>query len=521
MAKLLRYDQLLQLAVAEGATSPNPGLTGVVAWSTSLSKLVAWNGSTWNAVASAGGSGDVVGPASATNNALAIFDGTTGKLLKDNSAIKNNSTETQDSLAIVTTKDFSNIIVQKRNGLNSLLANMSLLTGTTSTVITLSRSDPFQTFRVEYSDSTGPAIVAETNDPLSFYHNTVTTLKLGTLGQLGVGGSGSYGTAGQVLVSGGPSAAATWTTFAGGGDVVGPASSTDGHLLVSSGTTGKVLREATWFDSPATSIPAAPAAGDLRWFARDRAGRILPHIIGPSGIDVALQPALFGNTTYMWLPGTGTTVAINWGTSWTARNAGTGAAQAHPTKASTNALTSLSRATFGTGTTATGSSGIQSSASVAWRGNAANLGGFFFFARFGVETHEAAMRYMIGLSALNAALAGEPSVQNNTIALCKDSTDTNWQFVTRGTTTTKTPTTLAVSAGPILDLTIFAPPNGSNITVRLVNAVDGTVYMDNVVISANLPTNTTFLNAHAQCMSTVGTTAKLLALNRIYVECDL
>lgn len=32
---------------------------------------------------SAGGTGDVVGPASATNNALALFDGTTGKLLKD------------------------------------------------------------------------------------------------------------------------------------------------------------------------------------------------------------------------------------------------------------------------------------------------------------------------------------------------------------------------------------------------------------------------------------------------------
>lgn len=276
-----------------------------------------------------------------------------------------------------------------------------------------------------------------------------------------------------------------------------------------------------YLDYPAlASIPAAPSSG-LRTFARSRGGRVLPHVIGPAGIDVALQPALFGNTTYMWLPGTGTTVAINWGTSWTARNAGTGAAQAHPTKASTNAMTSLSRATFGTGTTATGSSGIQSAASVAWRGNAANLGGWFYFARFGVETHEAAMRYMVGLSALNAALNGEPSVQNNTIALCKDSTDTNWQLVTRGTTTTKTDSGLAVSAGPILDLMIFCKPNDTKITVRLVNAVDGTVYMNNVDISANLPSNTTFLFAHAQAQSTVGTTAKLLALNRIYVETDL
>ena len=35
----------------------------------------------------AGASGDVVGPASATNNALARFDGTTGKLIKDSSGL--------------------------------------------------------------------------------------------------------------------------------------------------------------------------------------------------------------------------------------------------------------------------------------------------------------------------------------------------------------------------------------------------------------------------------------------------
>lgn len=277
-----------------------------------------------------------------------------------------------------------------------------------------------------------------------------------------------------------------------------------------------------YLDYPAGTIPAAPSAGTLRTFARSRAGRIMPHFVGPSGVDVAVQPSFFGNTIYMWLPGTGTTVAINIGTSWTARNAGTGAAQAHPAKASTNALTSLTRATFGTGTTATGSSGIQSAATVAWRGNAANLGGFFFHARFGVETHEAAMRYLVGLSALNAALAGEPSAQANTIGIGKDSTDSNWFLIARdGSAVTKTPTGLAVTAGVILDFMMFAPPNGSNVTCRLVNAVDGTVYVDNVALTANLPVATTFLYAHAQCMSTVGTTAKLLALNKIYVETDL
>lgn len=269
------------------------------------------------------------------------------------------------------------------------------------------------------------------------------------------------------------------------------------------------------------NVPATPV-GAVRLFARGRAGRLLPHFVGPSGLDSALQPALFGNTSYMWLAGTGTTASINWGVNWTARNAGTGAAQAHPTKASTNALASLNRATFNTGTTAVGSSGIQSGATVAWRGNAAGLGGFFFFSRFAVETHEAAMRYFVGLSALNAALNGEPSAQNNTVGIGKDSTDTNWQIITRNASTvTKTDTGLAVAAGTILDFLMFARPNGSDVTFRLVNPVTGQVYVDDTPISTNLPVNTTFLFAHAQCQSTVGTTGKLLALNRIYVETDL
>jgi hypothetical protein len=52
--------------------------------------LAAWNGSDFVKVASSLGTGDVVGPASATTNALAAFDGTTGKLIKNASLTANN-----------------------------------------------------------------------------------------------------------------------------------------------------------------------------------------------------------------------------------------------------------------------------------------------------------------------------------------------------------------------------------------------------------------------------------------------
>jgi len=277
-----------------------------------------------------------------------------------------------------------------------------------------------------------------------------------------------------------------------------------------------------YLDIPDVVTPATPASGWLRIFAKTRAARVTLNTIGPSGVDVAYQPALFGNTIMLWLP-SATTAQTAFGVTYTARNNGTSAAQATPTRASTNAMTSLSRAQFGTGTTATGASGTQTALPIAWRGNAAGLGGFFFFARFGVETLAADMRMMVGLSANNATMAADGSTWANTCAIVKDSADSTWQFAMRNASTlTKTATGCTVTAGQILDLYIFAPPNNAGtITVRLVDAVTGTIYMDDVGLSANLPVNTTFMYMQAHCQAVSGTTAKIMSLNKMYLEQDL
>jgi hypothetical protein len=276
-----------------------------------------------------------------------------------------------------------------------------------------------------------------------------------------------------------------------------------------------------YVDLPDVVTPAAPAAGWLRMFAKTRAARATLNSIGPSGIDVAYQPAIFGNTIMLWLP-SATTAQTAFGVTYTARNNGTAAAQDTPARASTNAMTSMSRARFGTGTTATGASGKQTAATVAWRGNGVGLGGFFFNARFGVETLAADQRVMIGLSANNAAMAADGSTWANTCAIVKDSADSTWQFATRNATTlTKTPSGATVTAGQVLDLYVFAPPNASTINVRLIDSVTGTIYMDDVEIATNLPVNTTFLYMQAHTQSVTGTTAKLFALNKMYLEQDL
>jgi hypothetical protein len=50
----LAFKSLPQIAVSEGAPSPNPGLSGVWAWSTTLTAPVYWTGSLWT-VGSTGG----------------------------------------------------------------------------------------------------------------------------------------------------------------------------------------------------------------------------------------------------------------------------------------------------------------------------------------------------------------------------------------------------------------------------------------------------------------------------------
>jgi hypothetical protein len=296
---------------------------------------------------------------------------------------------------------------------------------------------------------------------------------------------------------------------------------TEGHLnLIDSGVT-----------------PTAPADGNLILFVEDHAGRVLPSAIGPSGVDYVLQSALYGNTNYVWLPGNGATVAENWGTSWTARNAGaTPGAQSHPTKASGSAMTSMNRASFTT-TIAVASSGIQSTATVAWLGNAAGLGGFLFFARFGIENFTTGnYAAFVGLSALNASMTQDLSsgtTNINTIALGKDVADTTWQIITRSATTAglvngtnynKINTSITITSGQILDLYIHSAPNSQSVRFQIKNAVTGAdlyVSPSPITTAGTLPANSVFLYAHAQIQSTVGANTKILALNTMYVECDL
>lgn len=58
--KEVSFQAPLSLAIAEGATTPNPGFAGARVWSSTLSQPVTWDGSKWTAKSTAGGSANSV-----------------------------------------------------------------------------------------------------------------------------------------------------------------------------------------------------------------------------------------------------------------------------------------------------------------------------------------------------------------------------------------------------------------------------------------------------------------------------
>ncbi len=265
-----------------------------------------------------------------------------------------------------------------------------------------------------------------------------------------------------------------------------------------------------------TVEPVVPALNKIKLYSQNKAGRMLFMQKGPAGLDMPLQPAFFGNSVIMWLPGTGTTASINFGVSWTISTT-----QSHPTITNTNLLSSMKRAVFTTNSSSNVTSGIRASARTHWRGNADKFGGFFFFARIGFVTPRSDMRIMVGLSGVTTALGGEPSAQNNTVCFGKDSTDTNLQLMFRnGSTTTKVDLGIAPVAGEVFDIIFYCAPNSNSIFSRIVRRNDDYVFSDNAEHTLTLPVNTIMLVPHAEIRTSSANTIAM-AIMQIYIESDL
>jgi hypothetical protein len=213
----------------------------------------------WTTVTAAG---DVVGPASATDNAIARFDLTTGKLIQ-NSAVT--IADTTGDIVGTATQGVFNTVSTTVNAFGAATTlNVGAATGTltvanttlaakaitASTTLGVTGAATFSSvaasttlgvtgvatltggFSAGAASTVTGALTANgfipssatipTNgtylpaaNTLGFSTNSGLRLQLGSVGQLGIGGA-TYGTSGQVLTSSGAAAAPTWTTPAVG-----------------------------------------------------------------------------------------------------------------------------------------------------------------------------------------------------------------------------------------------------------------------------------------------------------------
>lgn len=280
--------------------------------------------------------------------------------------------------------------------------------------------------------------------------------------------------------------------------------------------------------------PSIPAADKLRWYARNVSGRMFPKWMPPSGVDIIPQPALFGNRIIMFMPSTGTTgtgSGTSIGPAWTVW----GGTVNHPTPSSASPAVSkqMKRTRYvNVATTTNQTLGIRmnsASEQQFWRGNAAELGGFFFQTRFIVELYPAStVRIWAGLVASsNSGPLGSDTISLQCCGLWHDTTDpssgaNSFNFVSRdGSTTSKQsiPLANAIAAGNSYDFYMFCKPNGSEIFWRLDDIVNDVTYEGSK--TTNLPSTTSFMQANiGMSNGTENTTVSTVGIGIAGLYCE-
>jgi hypothetical protein len=272
-----------------------------------------------------------------------------------------------------------------------------------------------------------------------------------------------------------------------------------------------------------TSDPTAPSGG-LLLYSKSVAGRHLPKIIGPAGIDTILQVGLHGNAIFLVSPASGTTAPSAIGGTLT--TAATMSVQ--QTIASANPWLATWRKRFQTSTTAGNASGMRTAYTQWFRGNAAGFGGFFFRAQLGHNINLNGGQKFVGLCASTGALAGEPSALVNMCGMGYDAADANtgnWYFMRNDGSGTATKVDLGATNAARAntshgyDLVMYMAPNGSDLYVRITNLHNGAVVLD-TSYNTDLPAVNTGMAFKAEVRNGAVAAADNLEVAKVYIETD-
>ena len=273
----------------------------------------------------------------------------------------------------------------------------------------------------------------------------------------------------------------------------------------------------------AQSDPTTPAANNLRIYAKDIAGRIMPKWVGPAGVDTPFQANL-GFNRIAWVTPSGGSTLTTFITAMGSAFTNTGTAN-NPTPTSTNLFTSTRRATFSTGAIAGTVASHRQSTLQVWRGNTAGIGGFFYTIRFGTSALQTGNRAFVGLADSVAAPTNvDPTTATapGRVGLAINASTGNWNMITNITGSAPTVTPLGasfpVNTTSLYELVLYSPPNGSSISYRVNNI--STNVQTSGSFSSNIPANTTFLAPQFWITNNATAAAAVLDFGGWYLESD-
>lgn len=293
------------------------------------------------------------------------------------------------------------------------------------------------------------------------------------------------------------------TISSGGGSPGSPTSSVQYNNAGAFGGISQMTSDGSYLIAVGqTAEPAAPAASSLKlWSAQlhGTSGPVLPvWKDGVSAMDVnpfnrvlsgepvwgCIQPATWGSTAYSTTgsmaagSATGTAAAVAW--------------------ASTDARTRARWIQHPAAATANTSAGYRANLDYMWRGNAAGLGGFYWWGSVSFSTVNTTMRAFIGLKDATAVLTAtsDPNAALDTVYFGCNAADSNLSICSNDNAGTATCTTLGANfpchtTGASYDVALWAAPNAASIGyyirhITTGNAAQGTV-------SSDLPRNTVAL----------------------------
>lgn len=276
----------------------------------------------------------------------------------------------------------------------------------------------------------------------------------------------------------------------------------------------------------AQSDPSTPAAGNLRIYAKDIAGRVMPKWIGPSGVDTPVQASFGFNRIAMMAPaGSGTNCSTSL-SIFGSTASGAASACSYTALASTNLKTSVRRMNYSTGTTAGTMAYQRQAATMAWRGNAAGVGGFFYTTRFGLSSLANGNRVFVGMS---DSIANPTNIDPTTsttygkLGLAINANTGNWNFINNVSGTAPTVNGLGanfpVDTTSLYELVLFSAPNGSSIGWRLTNLSTGNQTSGSA--STNIPATTTFMAPVFWATNNATGAAVIFETAGWYLESDL